>query len=144
MHQIGRLTSSAVVANDSGVRVVVRTDAWTGPPLAVAGLMPVEMTYDNGSTQPLRIQREDIALVTPSGERITPRAPSDVPAPGQTSDIVTERALVEGVLPPQEQITGFVFFPEPAEAEALNLRLDLVSATSGEPFGVIEIPFTLD
>src|SRR5687768_15954035 len=77
-HQIGRLSDAAVVASDAGVRVVVRTDAWPGPPLDVVRLFPVEMTFDNRSAEALRIHPQQITLVTPGGHRITPSAPSEL------------------------------------------------------------------
>ena len=143
-YQIGRLSLDAVVASDAGVRVVVRTDAWPGPPHDLARVIPVEMTFNNASAQELRIRRQDIALVTAAGHRITPAAPSELTHIEQALESVKARSLAEGVLAPDQRLTGFVYFPEPTDAEELSLQIDLVSATTTQPFGRIEIPFTFE
>lgn len=142
--QIGRLSSDAVVARDAGIRVMVRMDAWPGPPLDVLGLIPIEMTFDNGSAQELRIRRQDVALVIPAGDRITPLPPSELTSTAPAIEFMRRRSLVDGILAPNERLSGFVYFAEMPEEEEVNLRIDLVSATTAQRFGQIEIPFTLE
>jgi hypothetical protein len=77
-YQIGRLSCRAVVANDAGVRVMVRTAAWPDPQFDFEGIYPIEVTFDNASSQPLRVSQQRITFVTDGGERISVIPPGDV------------------------------------------------------------------
>jgi hypothetical protein len=141
-YQIGRLSANAVVASDAGVRVVVRTNVWPGPSPGPAGVIPVELTVVNRSGDALRLRRQDVALVTAAEHRIGTLAPSEVMHIEQA--VVNARSLEADVVDPDERLTGFVYFPEPADAEEMSLQVDLVSAARAQRFGRIEIPFTFE
>jgi hypothetical protein len=143
-YQIGRLSSDAVVANDAGVRVVVRTAAWPGPPLDFMNIIPLEMTLDNGSTYGLQIDRQYITLVGENGQPVAPWEPPDSQPKDATLDSMTTRALPERVLAPNARMTGFVYFLEPPDGEQLELRIDLVDGATDTRFGRIEIPFSFE
>lgn len=143
-YQIGRLSSDAVVAHDGGVRVVIGTAAWPGPPLDFMPVIPIEMTLDNGSTYRVQVNRQYVALVTEAGTRVAPSDPSELPAQESTLESLKARALPERVLAPDERITGFVYFVQPREAEQLELVIDLVDAATDKQFGRIEIPFAFE
>lgn len=58
-----------------------------------------------------------------------------------TTDMLA-RALPEGVVAPGGEVTGFLYFQEVGdEAERVSYRAELVNALTGEPFGVVAIPF---
>jgi hypothetical protein len=151
-YQIGHLSSDAIVANDSGVRVVARTAAWPDPRVEFAKVIPIEMTFDNASRNNLRIQHYNVTLVTDDGERISAIPPAELPALEAEIDQparlpvreMIERALAEGVLLPDERRTGFLYFERPDNVEQVDLRIDLVSAEDHNRFGMIRIPFFFD
>ena len=152
-YQIGRLSSDAIVANDSGVRVVVRTAAWPDPQIAFSRIQPIEMTFDNASSHPLSVDQNHIALVTDAGQRLSSIPPTELPQMAD-SELASDRrlpivqmknrALAEGVLPLQGRRSGFVYFERPDDTQQLHLEIDLVSADSGTQFGTIMIPFLID
>jgi hypothetical protein len=139
---VGRLSSDAVVANDAGVRVVVRTAAWPGPSPG-PGVIPVEMVFDNGSSRPILIERHHVAFVTPDDRRLPPLNPSRMMSADPAFDAIRQRALAERTLAAGERTTGFVYFAEP-DSEQLELRIDLIDASTGERFGEVAIPFARD
>lgn len=143
-HQIGRLSPDAVVAREGDVRVVVRTDAWTGQTVEPRQLFPVELTVDNGSTRPLRLRGQDVALVMPDGQRMGPFNAADLELANPARDNLATRALSDGVVTPGARVSGFLYFPELPDEDDLQLRIELIDATSGTRFGVIEIPFYVD
>jgi hypothetical protein len=62
-----------------------------------------------------------------------------IPLP--TTDML-ERALPEGVLEPNGQVSGFVYFPRlPPDVTSATLRIALQDADTGATLGTIEIPF---
>jgi hypothetical protein len=141
--QIGQLSSTAVVANDANVRMVARTDAWSGPPLANA--MPVEVTVDNGSSRPLRISRMDFSLVSPQA-RYEALAPSELPNPDDSLPVpaLAGAALRDGILESGARVTGFLYFGAIEEADAVELRMNLIDASTMTPFGTIRMSFRAD
>jgi hypothetical protein len=146
MHQIGRLSDDAVVASDAGVRVVIRTAAWTGNPAVRAHVVPIEVTFDNGSTRALAIARENLAFLTEEEQRLLPLAPGDISnaeASAFTADMI-ERALPEGTLAAGDRVSGFIYFPPIENADEVRFRAELQDAVTGERVGVIEVPFHLE
>jgi hypothetical protein len=141
-YQIGRLSSDAVVASDAGVRIMVRTAAWPGPPLE-STILPIELTIDNGSSRAVSVGRAGIAMVTERGDRLLPLNPALIVAPEQVRRAVNQHALSETALAARSRTSGFVYFAEP-EAEALELRIDLIGANDAEPIGEIDIPFAVE
>lgn len=63
-----------------------------------------------------------------------------------TNDMLI-RALPEGVLEPNGEVTGFIYFPDMGEDRDLPLEMrmkfELVNAQTGGQFGVINIPLVL-
>jgi hypothetical protein len=58
---------------------------------------------------------------------------------------MVEDVLPEGVLDPGGRISGFLYFEKvSASAPRVRFRGDLVSATSGEVFGEVSIPFVVE
>ena len=152
-YQRGRLSSAAVVASDSGVRVVVRTSAWPGPLLEFNGLQPIELTFDNASVHRLSIDQNHVMLVKDAGQYMSaiPQATlRQMADSGGADDLrlpidqMRERALAEAVLPIGGRRTGFLYFERPHGAEQLDLEIALVSADSGTKFGSVRIPFSID
>jgi hypothetical protein len=152
-YQTGRLSSDAIVANDAGVRVVVRTAAWPDPRVQFTDVLPIEISFDNGSTEELRIHHRHVVLVMNSGRHISPFPPAallqtlDSGIDGEVRlpiDQMRERALAEGTLPRDGRRTGFLYFQNPADAEQLDLKINLISVESGKQFGTIIIPFVVD
>jgi hypothetical protein len=53
-----------------------------------------------------------------------------------------ELALPEGVLEPQGSVTGHLFFQKlPLEATGAHFKATLIDATTGQPFGTLNVPF---
>lgn len=74
--------------------------------------------------------------------RYYPRWSVDLP----TQDMI-ELAIPEGVIQPQGQVSGFLYFPELDAAEQgdhITLTANLVDAQQNDPFGRITIPFVMD
>jgi hypothetical protein len=92
----------------------------------------------------LRVRGQDVALVTPEGQRIAPFGVADLRLEEAVADDVSARAFAGGLVPPGERTSGFLYFPEPSAEDDLQLRIDLIDATSGTGFGVIEIPFRVE
>jgi hypothetical protein len=143
-YQIGRLSADAVVARDADVRVVVRTEAWPGEPLESRQLVPLELTVDNDSTRTLHLRSQDVAFVTSDGQRTGPFTAAELRLEGQAADDLSARAFKDGIVAPGGRVSGFLYFREPSEDDGLQLRIDLIDATDGTAFGVIEIPFYVD
>lgn len=69
----------AAMAEQAGVRVIVAAGAWSGRPLSLPSLVtPVLVTVENAGTVPLRIRRENIALVALDGRQFAARGPYDI------------------------------------------------------------------
>lgn len=64
---VGR--EDTAVAEVAGVRTVVQPDAWSGVPAVLPELTPLQISIENHSGRPLRIQYQQFALVTRSGLR---------------------------------------------------------------------------
>jgi hypothetical protein len=58
--------------------------------------------------------------------------------PDQT---VLRHALPEGIVDPGGRVSGFLYFPDQPEGEAVTFVASLVDATTSQVFGTIEIPF---
>ena len=138
--QIGQLSSTAVVAGDANVRMVARTDAWPGPPLANA--TPVEVTVDNGSARPLRISRMDFSLVSPQA-RYEALTPSELPSSDNALPVpaLAGAALRDGILESGARVTGFLYFGAIDDADNVELRMNLIDASTMMPFGTIRMSF---
>ena len=152
-YQIGRLSSDAIVANDAGVRVVVRTAAWSDSRVQFTNVLPIEITLENGSTEELSIHHRHVVLVMNSGRHISAFPPATLlqtlasEIDGEVRlpiDRMRERALAEGTLPRERRRTGFLYFQNPADTEQLDLKINLISVESGKQFGTIIIPFVVD
>lgn len=154
VHQIGRFSDDAVVANAAGVRLVVRTAAWPGPAneFSGTGIIPLELTVDNGSMRELQVRHRDVSLVTGTGEPMGSIAVADLPRWRQADraavappvQSMQEKALPEGAIAPGGRVTGFVYFPTPADVDEVTLRFDLVDAATDARFGAITIPFWVE
>ena len=145
--QIGRLSGEAVIASDSGIRLMVRTDAWPGD-VALPGIVPLEITIDNQSGRSLRIGYGRFAFVQ-DGNRLAAIAPTDTQAwlaaiPSPTRNEIRERALPSGPLDADDRITGFIYFPQLDEADEVTLVVDFVDSSTGIPFGAMRIPFSAE
>jgi hypothetical protein len=67
------------VAREAGVQISAHVDAWTGwPPSLGTVVLPILVTVENGGTVPLRVRRDDFALVTARGARLPARGPYEV------------------------------------------------------------------
>jgi hypothetical protein len=67
------------VAEEAGVKVVARAEAWRGYPEDLwRQVTPMLVTVENGSRVRLRIRYADFALVTPSEQRFAALAPFDI------------------------------------------------------------------
>ena len=141
-YQIGRLSDDAVVASEAGVRVVIRTAAWPGPPIG-SGVIPVEVTFDNSGLRSLDVRRQHLALVTSDGRRAMPLDPAAITQSAAPLEAIQHRALLEGALPSPGRIVGFLYFAEP-DADTIDLRVDLISSPDRKQFGEIVIPFAFD
>jgi hypothetical protein len=141
--QIGQLSSTAVVARDASVRMVARTNAWRGLPLA--NVTAVEVTLDNGSTRPLRVSHTDFAFVSEQGG-LQPRAPSEFPNPDGLlpTGAMADAALQEMVLEPGSRVTGFLYFDWIDDSENLDLVTNLIDASTMAQFGTIRMAFRTD
>lgn len=60
------------------------------------------------------------------------------------SDDMIQKALPEGVLDPGGRITGFVYFEELRDSLHTDFTFRLIDAVTGEPFGVLEVPFIVE
>jgi hypothetical protein len=138
--QVGQLSPTAVVGNDAGVRLMVRTDVWRGPPLGP--IVPVEVTIDNGSTAPLRIGHSHFALIS-AGNRLAALIPSAILDPNHRlpTSAMAEAALQEQVLEAGSRVTGFVYFDGTSLNDDVDLVMRLIEAPTGTPFGAIEMAF---
>lgn len=60
-----------------------------------------------------------------------------------TGDMV-QKALPETTLEPGGRVRGFLYFEKVRDIPAVTFRARLVDATTGRPFGTVEIPFVVD
>lgn len=66
----------AALAEVSGIRVLVRSNAWKGdPPNLEDAFTPIQTNITNQSPNPLRMRYNDFALVSDTGFRTTPLPP---------------------------------------------------------------------
>lgn len=75
----------AAVREVAGVRTVVQADAWTGTPAILPELTPLQISIENNSGRPLRIQYHQFALVAPSGRRYAALPPYKIEGTAVTS-----------------------------------------------------------
>jgi hypothetical protein len=67
---------SAAVTESDAVRLVVEPGAWTGYPSNLRReVLPLKVTVENRSEQPVRLRYEDFALESGQGVRYTPLPP---------------------------------------------------------------------
>jgi hypothetical protein len=70
---------TGAVAELAGVRVIARTDAWSGRPLSLPTMVtPVLVSVENLGPAPIRIRREHFALVAPDGRQLVARGPYEI------------------------------------------------------------------
>jgi hypothetical protein len=142
--QIGQIAENAIIDYDGGITVVARSGMWSGPSLR--DIVPLELTIDNGSSASLRIRHTDFAFVTPRG-RLLPLLP---PFEGAGIDTLSpapalaQRALMEGVLPPAGEVKGFIYFPEPDDADEVDLVATFVDASTGAVIATARMFFDVE
>jgi hypothetical protein len=153
------------VASDQGVRMEVRSKAWSGDPILLTEEMtPLFIEITNNSDHQLLVRHRSIALlqggiayaaIPPHDIEETVRDNFITPAygyyPGAWSDYsvielptrdMVAQALPEGMLEPGQKISGFVFFEDLDDDIAeVVFTAPLVEATKHFTFGNIEIPF---
>jgi hypothetical protein len=81
------LDRGAAAAAGGGVRLVADTNEWRREPLA-PGLMPLQITVENGSERSVRISYGNVTLAAPGGARLHPLPPFDL---GQKNPPIPER-----------------------------------------------------
>ena len=142
--QIGRIADNAIVDHGGGVTVVARSGSWSGPPLV--GIVPLELTIDNGSSVPVRIRHTDFVLVTPRG-RVSPAAPpfesAETGTPLPTAALA-QHGLMEGVLQPAGRVTGFIYFAGLDDGDTIDLVSTFVDASTDAAIATVQMSFELD
>jgi hypothetical protein len=142
--QIGQIADNAIIDNGGGITVVARSETWSGPPLD--GIIPLQLTIDNGSSAPLRIRHTDFVLVTPRG-RILPLAPPFERVDAETSLLapaLAQQALVEGVLQPAAEVSGFIYFSNLDDADNVDLVATFVDASTNAVIATVQMYFEVD
>jgi hypothetical protein len=150
-------------ASDSGVQIVVQTNAWDGYPRDLnADVIPLKITIRNHGRRPLAIRYGNFTLVTEDRryadippyeitghtyEHLQPRwAYSNaeyVSVPLPTKEML-ERSISEGIVSRDETAGGFLYFHKPAPgSQTLSFRTVLVDADTGQTFGSIVVPLAL-
>lgn len=67
------------VAEDAGITVIARSDAWSGFPPDLDEVTPILVTIENNGSTPLRIRYNEFTLVSPStGKRYAAIPPFDI------------------------------------------------------------------
>jgi hypothetical protein len=186
---------AGAVAREAGVQISASAGAWRGFPRRLEVVVtPIMVTVDNGGAVPLRVRREQFALVAADGRQFAAHAPHEIrgavlePAPAALAyprfsfgvGTVTRRgwgaglggpfgydpfyygdyfyppdvhvelptvnmlqqALPERVLAPGERVAGFLYFDRvPRKAGRVDFVARLVDGSTGQPIGVLAIPF---
>jgi hypothetical protein len=141
-----------------GVRVDVTTLALALPGGGrLAAVLPADLHGIPLTPQPSALPDAGLTL-GPTRERSGPGWAVNDPQPDPRSDPAQEAdrvaslpsadmlalALPEGVLPPGQMVSGFVYFERaPRGAAGLQLRVPIVDAGSGETLDVAALPLTL-
>ncbi len=76
-------------AEGSGVRVVIDTDAWRRAPPDLGPILPIRISFVNGSGHALRLRYDEFALVRRDGKRLTALPPLSVHDTEGESTVVT-------------------------------------------------------
>ena len=141
--QIGQIADNAIIDNGGGITVVARSETWSGPPLD--GIIPLQLTIDNGSSVPVRIRHTDFVLVTPRG-RISPLAPpfERVDATSLLAPALAQQALMEGVLQPAAGVSGFIYFSDLDDADSVDLVATFVDASTNVVIATVQMYFEVD
>ena len=142
--QIGQIADNAIIDGGGGITIVARSETWSGPSLD--GIVPIELTIDNGSSVPVRIRHPDFVLVTRRG-RILPLAPPFQGVDAETSLLapaLAQRALMEGALQPGAGVTGFIYFPNLDDADNVDLVATFVNASTNAVIATVQMYFEVD
>lgn len=143
-YQIGRLSDDAVVARDADVRILVRTDEWRETSATFRHAFPIEVTIDNGSAHALELELSRFELMS-RGRRQVPRMPTAVgPEHSAARVAAVKHGLVLGALEPGGRRAGFLFFDPFDRGGEVEFAAELQDATTGENFGRVVIPFSVE
>jgi hypothetical protein len=141
------VAGGALVSGErAGVRVTVDGDAWQADPRDLGEvILPVLVTVTNHSHQPVRVGPEAFGMLGDSGVRYQALPPDAAGwPPGLPNHNLRAAALPEEVLQDGQQVMGFVYFPGVPKREAhVAFGMMIVEAQSGQPLGVVTIPFTI-
>jgi hypothetical protein len=150
-------------ASDSGVQIVVQTNAWDGYPRDLnADVIPLKVTIRNHGRHLLAIRYGNFTLVAEDRryadippyeitghtyEHLQPRwAYSNaeyVSVPLPTKEML-ERSISEGIVSRNETAGGFLYFHKPGPGlQTLSFRTVLEDADTGQTFGSIVVPLVL-
>ena len=141
------VAGGALVSGErAGVRVTVDGDAWQADPHDLGEVvLPVLVTVENHSHQAVRVGPEAFGILGDSGVRYQALRPEGAGwPPGLPNHNLRAAALPERVLQDGERLMGFVFFPGvPHHESHVEFGMMLVEAPSGQPLGVVTIPFSI-
>jgi hypothetical protein len=151
-------------ASDSGVQIVVQTNAWDGYPRDLnADVIPLKVTIRNHGRHLLAVRYGNFALIAAEDRRYPDIPPYEitghtyehlqprwaysnaeyVSVPLPTKEML-ERAISEGIVSRDETAGGFLYFHKPApRSQTLSFRTVLVDAETGQTFGTIVVPLSL-
>ena len=151
-------------ASDSGVQIVVQTNAWDGYPRDLnADVIPLKVTIRNHGRHLLAVRYGNFALIAAEDRRYPDIPPYEiaghtyehlqprwaysnaeyVSVPLPTKEML-ERAISEGIVSKDETAGGFLYFHKPApRSQTLSFRTVLVDAETGQTFGSIVVPLSL-
>lgn len=96
----------AAAATVAGVRLLAKVGAWQGRPARLDGVVPLEVTIENGGSRPVTVRYNRFALITPGGERLAALPPFDLRAAESEVVPITNPAPSSG-----EPAAGFEIAP---------------------------------
>ena len=153
------------VGTETGVRVEVRSQAWSGDPVTLDDeVTPMYVEVTNNSDHSILVRANSVVLIQ-GGRAHRAKPPYDIhktvrenyvyPGYGyywagwaayQTVELPTadmvRLALPEGVLKPGEKIQGFLYFEHiDDDVSEVTFTFPVTDASSKKPFGYIDIPF---
>lgn len=134
---------------DADVQVTVNPSDWFGLDLEnEPKLVRLKVTIDNQSNRPLHLAYDHIMLVGNDGQTwqaIDPKRPDmiDLNLMDELLERSTLEPMVEDVAGTSGRIAGYVYFRD-VTADRVTFQMDLVDATTGNAFGEISIPFTVE
>jgi hypothetical protein len=118
-----------------GRQIQTSSDAVRGPPALPVWIAPWHSRFCRSR---LGVWPGPFPLDAPYYAATFPAWPSGLP-----NEEIVSRALPEGVLDPGGRVDGFLYLRDRPRGTQLTFLAALVDASTGQPFGTVQIPFVV-